>query len=35
MSWINCEEELNAVVDVMKWNLKDLNGSVLEAGREI
>ena len=35
MSWIDCEEELNAIVDVMKLNLKDLDGSVLEAGREI
>ena len=35
MPWIDCKEELNAIVDIVNLNLKDLDGSVLEAGREI
>ena len=35
MSWIDCGEELNTIVDVMKLDLKELDESVLEAGREI
>ncbi len=35
MSWIDCEEELNAIVDVLKLDLKELDEPVLEAGRDI